>query len=735
MCCVTPREILERIATEYRAELAAEEAARKASEPKPNAGSHPRARGPFTVGGDNRVKRCRAYLGTLPTSVEGQKGSDRVFHAARVIWNDFGIDEGDGYPLLEEYNRRADPPWDEDGSQGLRRKWDEAVKKGPCERGRGWKLKEDRPGWNSSRNGKHDGSATSDPPDSVSPNDAPNNPHRLAIGYLDSVSPPDAPRLLRFWRDEFFRYREGAYRSVSDGDLRACLTQYVRAEFVRLNEAVSAMLDEEADGPDGDDTKKKEKKPPAVIPVTTRLVSDVLQALRGESLLPADVETPVWIEGATGPDPTGLIPLRNGILDLVALADGQTGYLLPPSPQFFSTTVAPFIFDPSAPAPREWLKFLRELWPDDPESIAALQEWFGLLLTPDTRYQKILFLLGPKRGGKGTILRVLRELVGPANVAGPTLGSLALNFGLWPLLGKSVAAISDARLSGRTDASVVTERLLSISGEDALTVDRKFREPLTVKLNTRVVILSNELPRLSDASGALSGRFILLRLTRSWFNKEDHLLLDRLLIELPGILLWAIEGWRRLRQRGRLVQPASGAELIQEMDDLSSPVGAFVRDRCVISPGERVEVNELYREWRAWCDQHGRKEPGTEETFGRDLRAAVPSVGKARPRTEAGRAYFYTGLRVRGIADPETPHDGRGDHMDQPSESPESGPSGPCGRSDQPFDAMPENECSLPAESVFGSKEASAEPVRDQMPGRYDHMDHSDQGGTEEMFI
>ena len=103
--------------------------------------------------------------------------------------------------------------------------------------------------------------------------------------------------------------------------------------------------------------------------------------------------------------------------------------------------------------------------------------------------------------------------------------------------------------------------------------------------------MSNELPRLGDASGALAGRLILLRLTRSWFGKEDPRLFDRLRAGLPGILLWAAEGWRRVRDRGRFIQPKSAAKLVEEMEDLSSPVGAFVRERCRVAPGERVEAN------------------------------------------------------------------------------------------------------------------------------------------------
>ncbi len=83
---------------------------------------------------------------------------------------------------------------------------------------------------------------------------------------------------------------------------------------------------------------------------------------------------------------------------------------------------------------------------------------------------------------------------------------------------KTVAIISDARLSGRSDQAIITERLLSISGEDAQTVDRKMLEPVTTKLLTRFTIISNELPRLEDASGALSGRMLVLQLAKSFYG-------------------------------------------------------------------------------------------------------------------------------------------------------------------------------------------------------------------------
>jgi putative DNA primase/helicase len=151
-------------------------------------------------------------------------------------------------------------------------------------------------------------------------------------------------------------------------------------------------------------------------------------------------------------------------------------------------------------------------------------------------------LVGPKRSGKGTIGRVLTRLIGKHNCVAPTLAGLGTNFGLAPLIGKRLAIISDARLSGRADQHAIAERLLSITGEDALTIDRKYGSAWTGQLGSRFMILSNELPRLTGVSGALAGRFIMLSLTESFYGREDPGLTDNLLTALPGILNWAIAG-------------------------------------------------------------------------------------------------------------------------------------------------------------------------------------------------
>jgi putative DNA primase/helicase len=598
-------------------------------EPPPRAFTA-RATGPHA----NVEARATKYLAKIPAAVSGEGGHARSFYAARVLVYGFDLGPELGFRLLKEhYNPRCEPEWTD------RQLWHKAedADRLAHRKPRGWLLSENRRtgAAGDGPDGPAGASATDDGP---KPIEAADDPHRLARLYLDQQCRHADGVSLRFWRQEWHRWDESAYRTVPDKELRAELTQSAKAEMDRLNVAAQTRAEEK-----GEDQNKGK---PITRKVTGRMIADVAHALASLIMLPSRTEAPAWIGSAAPFDPAEVLACRNGLVYLPALISGRDHFLAP-TPRFFSPNALDFDFGLGTPEPSEWLAFLRELWPNDPQSIDTLQEWFGYQLTADTRQQKMLLLVGPKRSGKGTIARVMRGLIGPENAAGPTLASMSTNFGLWPLLGKSAAIISDARLSGRTDTAIVTERLLSISGEDAQTVDRKNLPPVTVKLAVRFSVLTNELPRLGDPSGALTGRMILLRLTESWYGKEDVALTDRLLAERPGILLWAIAGWQRLRERGHFVQPDEGRELLNELHDLSSPVGAFVRDRCRVGPGCRVAVADLFAAWKQWCETQGRKEAGTEAMFGRDLLAAVATLRRVRPRDGEDRYRAYEGIGLR----------------------------------------------------------------------------------------
>jgi putative DNA primase/helicase len=367
-------------------------------------------------------------------------------------------------------------------------------------------------------------------------------------------------------------------------------------------------------------------------------INSALESIRAFTHLPISVESPSWI----GDAPSGLaardiLPCRSKLLHL------PTNTYLPATPKFFTVNALEFDPDPNAPAPSQWYAFLHQLFDGDVESLDLLQEWFGYCLTGDTSQQKMMLIVGPTRSGKGTLARVLGHLIGRGNICGPTTSSLAEQFGLQPLLGKSLAIVSDARFHGDKITTVV-ERLLCITGEDEISVPRKYLGAVDLKLPIKFMFLTNELPKFTDASNALVGRFVILRLTQSFYGKEDPDLTNKLLSELPGILNWGIQGWHRLRTRGRFVMPSSVSEVVRDLEDSSSPVKAFVRDACLVGPGRRVSVDCLYLAWKDWCLDQGRDQVGTKQTLGRNLTAAYAEI-RNRRGTDDGR--FYEGIALR----------------------------------------------------------------------------------------
>jgi len=370
-------------------------------------------------------------------------------------------------------------------------------------------------------------------------------------------------------------------------------------------------------------------------------VSDTVSALTAITQLSSELEPPFWIKRRDAPPPQRLFACANGLLDLATRA------LHPASADFFNVASSNVSYAPEAAAPHQFIEFLEQLFVGDLEAKEALQDWFGYLLSPDTSQQKILLMVGPKRSGKGTIGRVLKKLLGEQSVAGPTMSSLSERFGSESFISRPVAIIADARIGSSTNKSAIVERLLSISGEDQMTIDRKFASAWHGKLPTRFVIFTNELPALNDGAGALASRFIILKLTISFFGKEDRGLADRLFDEMSGILNWAIDGYQRLQHRRRFFQPTSSQEALDEIELLGAPVLGFVRDYCELGPGYSVNADDLWTSYSHWAASQSMKAPSSKQWFGRNLRSAVAGLNSSKPvGADGARETLYIGIRL-----------------------------------------------------------------------------------------
>jgi putative DNA primase/helicase len=235
-------------------------------------------------------------------------------------------------------------------------------------------------------------------------------------------------------------------------------------------------------------------------------------------------------------------------------------------------------------------------------------------------------------------------------VSGTTLSAIGQRFGLAPLQHRLLAIIPDARIGSKSDLEEVTQTLLSVSGQDGVLIDRKNRDAVTGRLSSRFMVLSNELPRLPDNANAISSRFLMLRTERSFLGRENLDLEDELLAELPGILVWALDGYDRLREQRRFTSPSYEDQMREEMTDLSSPINTFVQDECLVDDHAFIDVRTLFSRYMTWTEeQNMRAKP--LNVFVRDVRAAVPGVRSERLRQAGQRQRILHGITVRNLSE------------------------------------------------------------------------------------
>jgi len=68
-----------------------------------------------------------------------------------------------------------------------------------------------------------------------------------------------------------------------------------------------------------------------------------------------------------------------------------------------------------------------------------------------------------------------------------------------------------------------------------------------------------------------------------------------------------------------------------------------MRDRA----GSTVEISRLFEAWCEWCKTQGPEHPGSAQSFGRDLRAAIPGLKVTQPRGCEAHLRFYQGIRLK----------------------------------------------------------------------------------------
>jgi putative DNA primase/helicase len=324
------------------------------------------------------------------------------------------------------------------------------------------------------------------------------------------------------------------------------------------------------------------------------------------------------------------------------MASGPNAPPYPATPKFFTRTALPIAYDKNAPEPKRWLGFLDEVTAgknDDgeivarPAMVALIREMMGYLISSDTSMQRVFFLWGQPRSGKGTIMRVTTALVGKLNTSSPNIQSLAGDFGLQNLIGKSLATITDMNCDNKNQVSAAASVINGVSGEDFQSINRKNRDFWNGFLPSRFMLASNSLPNFGSHTGAMATRLLIVPFENSFVGREDRDLTPKLETELAGILNWCLDGLYDLQLRGDFEEPAESLKTKQRLILRSNPIHGFILECCTVETGADIAKDALYDAYADYCEEtKSRVLPKSDFTAElTDLYPTIAGAGIASP--------------------------------------------------------------------------------------------------------
>jgi len=286
--------------------------------------------------------------------------------------------------------------------------------------------------------------------------------------------------------------------------------------------------------------------------------------------------------------------------------DLRTGKLSAHRPEDMATHMA--AYGPNKESPARWLAFLNWAMAGDQDMIGLLQRIAGLCLTGMTTEQKLFFFFGLGRNGKGVCVHTMAKVMGSY-----ATGAAAETF--MKRIGEKHSS-DRARLDGPrlvTTGEVPkgcawNESLIKeITGGDLITANLMRQNPYSFLPKLKLVMSGNNKPSLASVGEAMRARMVLVPFTVTIAESErDMNLEDKLLAEGPAILGWMIEGCLAWQTNGLQIPPsvkAACAAYFTEQDT----IGDYIAERCKVEKNSRVLSTSLYADYAAWCG--GRKEP------------------------------------------------------------------------------------------------------------------------------
>lgn len=296
-----------------------------------------------------------------------------------------------------------------------------------------------------------------------------------------------------------------------------------------------------------------------------------------------------------------VLNLQNGVFNL----DDMKFY--PHTRGFFQTKIAGTEYKEDADCPL-WRDFMEMVLPDE-EIRRFFQKAVGYVISSESN-QKCMVVLHGEQGnnGKTTIVRTLYKLMGDYAVAAEKQTIMETKYQNAGAPRPDLARLRDRRfvcISETEKGDKIAEGLIkNLVGGSVIICRTLHHEPIEFYPNFKIFLDTNFHIQTSGTDPSLYRR---LRIVPFKYTippeKIDVNFGEKLEKELPGILNWAIEGYRLYKAKG-LDGPAEMDELVKEYAQDMSPLDQWITECVGYAPEGLMHCptsKELYQSYIGWC--------------------------------------------------------------------------------------------------------------------------------------
>ena len=331
-----------------------------------------------------------------------------------------------------------------------------------------------------------------------------------------------------------------------------------------------------------------------------------------------------------------LFNCKNGTIDLT------TGELREHSRKDLLTKIAEVSYDADAKCP-QWLTFLDRIMGGDAGLIGYLQRAMGYSLTGVDTEHCLFVLHGTGRNGKSTFLGTFMDLMGDYARKGPSDLLLSKKNESHPtersiLHGTRFVPCIETEEGRRMDENMVKE----LTGGDVVSTRRMREDFWDFKPTHHLWLGTNHKPNVRGTDIAIWSRLRLVPfIVTIPLSERDKDLAEKLKLEWPGILNWAIEGCLEWQRNG-LQEPPGVIRATDSYQKEQDILGTFLTDSVVADPEAKVKASDLYEAYTTWAKASGERTIA-KRAFGLALEERAYTQARG-----AGGTRLWRGLKLIG---------------------------------------------------------------------------------------